>query len=366
MSPQIQFKAGQPQKFIATKAFSLGAIGVNVPAGAEIEYDGNQVIYGGYPPVGMPSLRGALRLGWIVPADDYDPRAAETRPQSAGMTIRDAQGGNPMEPKSRTPITTVDAEEQEVSNVKAHSAETTARNATNYRKDSHHPDVEGASSEGIPVRRLKTKAVSATNLEKTSPGQAISEAQSVKIDAGQGRTRDEMLAGMDEDEREAYLAQLGAHKAAYVDEPVIVGRVAKMSGTTEKEGVKIATSVGGGTSTADLGGTGEAGKQQLSTAESEGIRFTNTNGPKKGVRVVDKKPSQPQTPADDDMCRKIAKSVCPDFPDNYVFSDPIRKKIARLQADYDDRPDVIRAVAAAETDAEVKRRLVAEFPQAFE
>jgi hypothetical protein len=61
----------------------------------------------------------------------------------------------------------------------------------------------------------------------------------------------------------------------------------------------------------------------------------------------------------------IARSICPDFPENYVFTDPVRKKIARLQADYEDRPDIIRAVAAADVDPEVRSRLIQEFPEAF-
>jgi hypothetical protein len=147
--------------------------------------------------------------------------------------------------------------------------------------------------------------------------------------------------------------------------PSVVGRVQEPQ-RQYREGFDLELSVGGGVETADLGGTGGATKDQETVTEVEGVRFTNTNGPKTGMRLVDRpKPTAP-TAADDTMCRKIAKAICSDFPDNYVFTDPIRKKIARLQADYEDRPDVIRAVAAAETDGEVKRRLIEEFPGAFE
>ena len=83
---------------------------------------------------------------------------------------------------------------------------------------------------------------------------------------------------------------------------------------------------------------------------------------------MDKVPPQKDAPsgeAHDSVCRKIAKSICADFPDNYVFTQTTRKKIARLQADFEDRPDVIRAVAAADTDPEVRSRLFEEFPEAF-
>ena len=90
--------------------------------------------------------------------------------------------------------------------------------------------------------------------------------------------------------------------------------------------------------------------------------MTNTNGPGTVKRPAAPVPVNGQN---DDQARTIAKAICPDFPDNYVFTDPIRKKIARLQADYEDRPDVIKAVAAADTDPEVRARLIEEFPGAF-
>jgi hypothetical protein len=61
---------------------------------------------------------------------------------------------------------------------------------------------------------------------------------------------------------------------------------------------------------------------------------------------------------------KIAKALCPDFPDSYDFAAPTKKKLARLQADFEDRLDVLRAVFAAEGD-DFKDQLVREFPQAF-
>jgi hypothetical protein len=60
----------------------------------------------------------------------------------------------------------------------------------------------------------------------------------------------------------------------------------------------------------------------------------------------------------------VAKAMCADFPPNYDFAAPAKKRVARLQADFEDRPDVIRAAFAAEND-EVKQLLVNEFPQAF-
>jgi hypothetical protein len=180
-------------------------------------------------------------------------------------------------------------------------------------------------------------------------------------------TEEEMMARMTAVQRAEYLATKNAHKAQYVNvdadhERQVVGSV-QAPQTRETEGFTVTSAVGGGTMTADLGGTGGAGKAQESVMESEGMVFRTTNGPKRDAQVV-----QPAAPVDisgtEDARRKIAKAVCPDFPNIYNFNDPIRKKIARIQADFDDRPDIIRAIFAAESD-EVKQRLLTEFPDCF-
>lgn len=372
MSTQIQFTPGRPQRYTATRSFALGNSGVTVPKGAEIEFDGHQVSYAGSPPVAMPTLRGAIRVGWMVPAEQYDPSMPDARPRSANIQVRKADGGNPMDVQSRAPITQVQAEEQEVANVQQHAAQTRQNNQTNYRRGSENRavmpgTVEVEPQEGIPVRTLQTPTRMDSNLEKDNPQALISRANSVQVQPGQGRSREEMLAAMDPETRAEYEARLGAHKAAYVDEPApVVARLAAPQ-TQQKEGFTVHNEVGGGVETVDLGGTGTAGPDQVQVIEQDGIKFTTTNGPKKDIRLVDKKPTAPAAPLSNqsqDVRRKVAKTLCPDFPDIYNFDDPVRKKIARIQADFDDRPDVIQAVFAAETD-EVKERLMQEFPEAF-
>jgi hypothetical protein len=389
MSHQIRFQAGQNQTFVATRSFALGSSGITVPEGAEVIFDGTAVSYAGLAPIVMPQLRGAIRQGWVVPQDQYDPNTPAQRPVAAGMTVRAADGGNPMNPDhQRTVVTTVDEEEREVGNVSAHAAMTREQNRDNYRRrrtpraeSTAGQRYEGGAVEpqdgvevpGVSFQTLAGEASKRVGTDMTKAGSAISAANKVKIRPGQGRTREELIrdaidrGGLTAEELQEYQEELAAAIAARGGDPEtvnkIVGRVAA-PGTRHTEGFTVAGSVGGGTEIADLGGTGGQGEMQV--IEEEGIKFTTTAGPKKGVRLVDKQPSpQAQSPVDDAVCRTIARAVCPDFPENYVFTDPIRKKIARLQADYDDRPDVIRAVAAAETDGEVKRRLVQEFPEAF-
>ncbi len=377
MSTQITFRPGEPINFTATKTFDLGTTGLKVVKGMEIGFDGTMVYIPQHPQIMMPQLRAALKTGWLVPSGDYNSNMV-VRPVSAGMSVRPAEGGNPMAPRPRVAINTsqVESEEREVQSVSAHAAQTRQRNTGNYRRDGGEEVLSQRGfeviedQEGTPVRALKTPARQATNLEKTNPFTAIQQANNVRIDPGEGVSREEMLAAMDEETRMAYEMERASRIAQYDPQQAaqIVSNVSA-PGTQFREGMAIKGSVGGGVEIADMGGTGGHAQAQVSTTESEGIRFTNTNGPKKNVRLVPTngtpKPAPQPVSGADGMARQIARSICHDFPDNYVFGDPIRKKIARLQADFEDRPDVIRAVAAADTDPEVRQRLLQEFPHAF-
>ncbi len=363
MNQPFTFRPGQPQHFIATRTFDLGTSGHKAVAGYPLSFDGTQVIIEGAPPITLPNLKGAIRLGWVVPMDQFDPEAVPQRPVSAGVQIRPAEGGNPMEPKPKTTITTnqVEAEEREVSNVQQHAASTAQRNTGNYRR----PDgstVRVEDQEGVVVRRTMTPAKWATDLENTSVDAAIRQAEGVKVQAGVGRSRDEMMAQMTPEARAQYASELAA-KAAIHDPAAASRIVASVSapGTQEREGMRVVGSVGRGTEIADMGGTGTAGIAQMTTTTSEGVVLKNTNGP----GTVKRTAQSPVGSGSEGQARQIARAICPDFPDTYVFGDPVRKKIARLQADFDNRPDVIRAVAAADTDPEVRGRLIAEFPEAF-
>ena len=378
MSPQITFRPGQPMDFTATKTFDLGTTGLKVVKGMEVGFDGTMVFIPGHPQVVMPQLRAALKTGWLVPSQSYNPNMV-VRPVSANMSIRPAEGGNPMAPRARIPVNTsqVESEEREVQSVSAHASRTRQLNTGNYRREGGE-EVRSQrgyeiieDQEGTPVRALKTPAKQVTNLEKTNPFAAIQQANNVRIDPGEGVSREEMMAAMDEETRMAYEMDRASRIAAYDPEQAahIVANVAG-PGTQFREGLTIKGSVGGGVEIADMGGTGDT-PAQTSVVEMEGVTFrnTNTNSPKKNVRLVPTNgaPKQVSAPVDgaDGMARQIARSICGDFPDNYQFGDPVRKKIARLQADYEDRPDIIRAVAAADTDPDVRARLLTEFPHAF-
>lgn len=387
---QIRYRAGQSQTFVATRSFSLGSSGITVPEGSELEFDGTAVSYAGLAPTVMPQLRGAIRAGWVVPQESYDPHAPAQRPQPAGMTMRDAEGGNPMDPKPRRPVgMSVDEEEREVGNVAEHAEATRQGNRVNYRRQRtpRHESTAGQRFDGVAVEPqdgvevpgivLQTKAgkeARDTSVDISRAGSAISQANKVKIRPGRGRTREELIrdaidrGGLTAEELEEYQEELAAAQAIHGYQPPEVVRQMPAPQNQQREGFDMNLSVGGGVEVADMGGTGQTGETEVVT--EEGMTFTRTASPKRPppqqqTRVVSKAASREPTEADDDLCRKIATAVCSDFPANYVFTDPPRKKIARLQADYDDRPDIIRAVAAAETDMDIKARLVEEFPEAF-
>lgn len=385
MADQITYKQGQKQHFIAARTFALGSTGMTVPKGAEIMFDGTTVEYGGTS-FSHPQFRGAIRAGWATLAENYDPddRTAE-RPIAANIQVRHpTQGGNPMTGGNRTPIgtaTVTENDEREVGNVRAHADATHSRNV-NHRHGERvvaNPGTSVELQDGVPVRKLKTAAGEKAKQQRTTitaetAGSRIREAESpAPIDAGRGVTEEEMLERMPEEQREAYLAEKAALKSRYVDvdtdaqRPVVATlKSDKKSKTTEGVTAKVTT--GGGTETWDGAGTGIGGEAKVSTTVQDGIKITNTNGPSNRDQASPRS-AEAQKPVmlkdgSADARLKIAKAMCADFPANYVFDQNPRKKLARLQADYEDRPDVIRAVFAAESD-DFKAVLLREFPQAF-
>ena len=82
----IRFIPNQFQEFITTRNFQLGAQGYNVSEGTRILFDGSQAEVDGqrYP---APNLRGAVKLGWLVLAESYNPEAIPEAP-SANIGVR--------------------------------------------------------------------------------------------------------------------------------------------------------------------------------------------------------------------------------------------------------------------------------------
>jgi hypothetical protein len=393
MADQITYRAGEKLHFIANRSFAIGKDGMTVPKGSDIFFDGSQVEYGGMS-FSHPQFRGAVKAGWATLAENFDPDNHEAeRPVAANIQVRHAtQGGNPMTGGQRPLLnqnatTVTETDEREVGNVRAHATATQSHNAGHH----HGQRVEvraGTSVElqdGVPVRKLRTPAgekakQTRTVISSETAGSRIREAESTPpIDAGQGITEEEYLARMQPEQREEYLAKKAALRAQYVDDvtaaPVrqaeaaqrtVVAQLKPNKASQTTEGITAKVTTGGGTETWDAAGMG--GEAKVSTTVIDGIKMTNTNGPSNRDQMSPRSPEahKPVMLKDGsvEVRRTIAKQLCPDFPSNYQFELSARKKLARLQADYEDRPDVIRAVFAAESD-DFKATLLQEFPQAF-
>lgn len=368
MNTQSEATQGQMVEFRATRDFGMG--GMNIQKGMTITYDGYNVSVGGRQQA-LPAFRGAIKIGWAVPAEQFDPSAVAAAPQSAGIKVRPADTGNPMNRQAAAMITVVDAEERIVGDYKAHAKEVresnqSRRNITAATGTSIEPQ------DGVVVRTLSplnSKHGERTTLTGSNTQQLINKANDVQIQPGRGVTREEVMARMTPEQREQYQAEILIRKSAHVDLQrsdvqggetslgKIVGRVAQ-PGVSDSEGFRTTTTVGGGTETVDLSGL-DSKPVPPEVIEVEGMKFTVT-APRKAVHA-----SAPAVWDHVDPRRVIAKAICSDFPDLYDFEASTRKKIARIQADFEDRPDVIRAIAAAETDADMKVRIVEEFPEAF-
>ena len=156
----------------------------------------------------------------------------------------------------------------------------------------------------------------------------------------------------------------------------IVNRVAPTP-TKTVEGISVGVTSGGGTEIYDASGSTE--KPRESVIEQEGITFRNTNGPKTGFNqqarvepqvastlpTVEEPRSRIENDGTADYRKVVAKALCSDFPNDYNFSAHWKKRLAMIRLNYEDRPDIIRAVFAAESD-EFKKLLMEEFPEAFQ
>ncbi len=420
---QIRFRPGQMERYITTKSFELGNSGQKVLDGMEIMFDGTNAELNGTRMV-LPTLRGAIRLGWLVPEDQYDPEAVVGPNISANIGFRPANdlGQNPLAPPKKTTAAVVESDEQIVMNrgdrTAAAQQQTLQARAQQGRAGAfvargNAPDV-GGSEFGVEVNRvLQTPAKSALQVTPNTVGAAISQANQVKIQPGQGITEEELLAQMTPDEREAHQASKEARKAdvltrtvGYVpppaqttnlaknnqqvqsskrqdtprtmvaaeQEPRQVARIASSAQPRTTEGITAGVTTGGGTEVFDASGSDSAPQQSVVSAD--GITFRNTNGPKKafpGVTPVQLKASEAseeqashiERDGTADARRMTAKMICSEFPDEYDFNDHWKRRLALIRFKYEKNPGVIRAIFASESD-DFKRKLLEEFPEAFQ
>lgn len=360
---QIKHVSNKFESFTATRNFALGTTGVSIMEGSEVLFDGTTVMYNEskYP---LPTLRGAITLKWLVPTASYDPNAGPiSGVVSANIGLRPAVTNSQSltQQPTRTAAVTVQSDERVVMTRAASTAKTVRGGY----------DVEPQDARPV-ARAFSTPAKVSTDMSYA--GAAISQAEAVKIRPGVGVGESEYLARLSVEDQEKYISDKESRKAVYDAEllakgiapsaPTVVAQVRKVSSTpTSTEGIRSTLSVSGGTEVYDPS-TGDV-KPVLSKVAAEGITFSNTNGPVRAFQAP-KPLASPASVLDSttDARRAVAKALCVDFPDNYSFDDHWKRRLARIQLDYADRLDVIRAIFAAETD-DFKKLILAEFPDAF-
>jgi hypothetical protein len=362
MQYEIKFVTGQFEDLVATKSFQFGETNVSISKDTEVLFDGTMAEIAGVR-TPMPRLRGAVKQGWLVRKADYEDYA-NRRSAQANIMIRPAINTSQSltQPPTKSMMTTVQSDERVVMGHKDRGVVAQQR-AMQVRTGGV---VE--SQDGVPVRSLKTPAKMYTQVTDDSVGSAIRAADQVKIDPGEGVSEDDFLSRLSPEEAEEYHAKKeekkwsgkkGLAASAQVDNRV-VATIPKISHSQTREGVSTSpvTVTAGSTPVADLSGSTK--KAVESVVYSEGIPFRTTNGPKS-----DTAPSTVTKAVSLDARLKIAKALCSDFPSDYSFDDHWKRRLARIQLQYIDRPDIIRAIFSAETD-DFRNKLVEEFPEAFQ
>lgn len=392
----IKYRPGDFYTFIAVHTFKLGQLDLQINRGDEILFDGTTLIHNDEEYADR-TFRGAVKSGWVILADTIDDidEIPEQRISANIQITHPAEGGNPMAPKSYSPLS-VDADEREVGFIRTASerAEMSAspRQATNgftrgqamqrqaaqrqvpQRQDAQRQafqkhQVQVEPQDGVPVREMKTISGNAAKNVHITVGQdrdVLSAIQNLQVDPGKGRSQEEFLASMTEDEREEYLARKESIRDSILSEVDAKAQSRMRASTTIPKRVgKAARNVNGFRVTKVDNPDGAVAintiqaPQQTTNIEVEGIRFQNTGMPNKAHA-----PQTPSVGVSETIRRKMAQAMCPDFPDNYRFELPVKKKLARIMADFEDRYDVIQAIFAAE-DEEMRAALVQEFPEAF-
>lgn len=308
MDTQVRYKAGNFVTYTATRTFSAadrpeGA--VRLQHGEEVEYDGYTLRYGGEE-IKAPNLRSAVKANWLVPEGFEGTVPVPVAPRRTNVFA----GGS-----------VLDSDERIVSN----HGERTAGVLSHNRQVGRAQIVE-SGDDGVVIGTggFKVKAGSARNQPgvdmSTTGTRAIHELTSYQRQGVAGLSQDEYLEKMDPSQREEYLDKLETRKASIL--------VAANLTPPEKKAPKRE----------------KKATQESTSADKE------TKIEKDGTL---------------DARKVVAKALCQDFPDTYDFGQQWKKRLANIRFNFEDRPDVIRAIFAAESD-DFKKVLLAEFPEVFE
>lgn len=317
------------KQYVANMDFKMAAgspLGEKVYRGTTFEFDGLNV-RAEDGTVGMvPFLKGAIQKGWVVPADQFDDSEEfiSAPPVAAPMGLGPTRHvGNSTAPRVKVPMVVAEEDSREAMVVRDRTRMVQANNDARHTARRVSAEAGGYSTvdDGEVVRRVSTPAKMSSRVTPETVGAEISRFEnSVRIQA-------QLAPGM------------RSPKAMPVvsgdDNPSIALR------SSQKAPPKGYTEV-------------------------EGIRFASPNPPpSEAVSAPQALSSSPSiSPQEASLRLRMAQSACNDFPENYDFGMPEKKKLARMVADFEGRPDVIRAIWLAETDG-FKNAIVQNFPEVF-
>ena len=170
---EIEFKSGEFQDFRAVTKFHVGQIERDIVEGEVLQFDGQVARIGGSEQP-LSSLRGAIKVGWLVLSSDT---TTKYRPKAAQTTMRPAQGQD--REKKAVGVQTVTDDERDLGSVKTvrdRGDGIVKRNAV-IRDDSD-------GSEGVAVGKIRSPAVRKTELTGANATKISQEIQKTDNTAG--------------------------------------------------------------------------------------------------------------------------------------------------------------------------------------
>lgn len=384
----IRWKRGEFHTFYAQMKIRVGGVNgnqsVDILSGDEFEYDGSIVKYAGaeFP---QPGLRGAIRNGWATLDEDGEVPAAFTANRSvaqAQTVTKDLSRVQRMAPK---PLDSDDLDEETVIEVadrqramdpvtgKGHLTEKSNRRTASL--SGHRATLQSSldvtqsdwdEQDHTPIGRIKSKA-NLGKIDITNPSNAglarslemqsyeeghgsfsgrrnVVEREGVTISTNVGSVDPEVNVGDDEGGR-------------------VVGRVRHTDTGKTREGIEVLDTSRRGKSSAGPAPAKKAKKAapakkaaSKKAAPAKPAPAKKAAPAKPAPAVVNKSSGSPQK-------FRIAKRVCPEFPDDWNFFGKTQDKLDRLKELGSD-PDMIDALYASESSS-MKRALEENFPKHF-
>jgi hypothetical protein len=323
---QIKWQRGNFLKFFAQMKIRVGgASPVDIMKGDEFEYDGSILKYSGME-FSQPQMRGAVLSGWATLAMDDMPSVEAVRPTrniAKAQTInRDL---NKVQRASPAVIETSSLDEDEVLQVADRSSASpqgpkiiTAQDNRKSRLDvkSDTSDDQGA----VTIARIKTSAKATFEASRSDSGRKLQE-----------------------------LENLSNVRADLIEKTVV------------KEGVTIKSNVGRvdriETDSSDESNVvGRVRNSSVDHVEGISIRDTSNIRDPKPAKAISTEKLSPRI--------RIARSICPDFPSDWVFEGKLADRLAALKS-VNPSAEFIEALYAAEGD-QMRKLLVKEYPEQFD